>query len=81
MYAAITTRFVGPTNNRGSRIIANAGDSRRLVVGWDAALNVEGNHRAAANALRDSLGWNGQLVGGWNDTTGLWVFADRPYNA
>lgn len=53
---AITTRYLGPTNHRPSRIIAqcNAG---RLVVSWDYALNIEDNHGAAAQALIAKLGW------------------------
>lgn len=79
MYAAITTKFVGPTNVRGSRVVADAGDKRRLIVSWDHSLNSENNHRAAALALRDKLGWTGDLVGGWHENIGLWVFVDSPY--
>ena len=79
MYAAITTRYLGPTDRRGSRVVASAGDGRRLTVGWNSALNVEANHRAAALALRNKLKWTGDLVGGWHDNTGLWVFVDGPY--
>ena len=79
MYAAITTRYLGPTNFRGSRVVANAGDGRRLILEWESALNVEANHRHAAYALRDKLGWTGELIGGWNDNAGLWVFTDGPY--
>lgn len=67
MYQAIQTRYIGPTNFRGARVKAQA-DAGALVVSWDHALNAEGNHRAAAEALRTKLGWNaehyGCLIGG-----------------
>lgn len=79
MYAAITTRYLGPTDSRSSRIVASAGDGRRLTVQWNSGLNSEQNHRAGALALRNKMGWDGDLVGGWHDDTGLWVFADGPF--
>jgi len=53
--AAIRTRYIGPTNFRGSRIAVSDGGGfgwgpRRLVVGWDYALNPVENHAAAAEA-------------------------------
>ena len=60
MYArqAITTRYLVPTNHRGSRIVAKC-DAGRLVVSWDHALNTTENHAAAARALAGELGWDG----------------------
>ncbi len=60
---AITTRFVGPTNRRGSRIIARAVAGRKTVH-WDHTLNIEANHAAAARRLAESFGWHGQWFGG-----------------
>jgi len=54
---AITTTYKGPTDHNGSRVIAKC-DAGRVVVGWDHALNVIDNHKAAARALIDKLGWN-----------------------
>lgn len=64
---AITTKWAGPTNSRGSRIIATAdwGDHKhRLTVAWNYAHNVDRNHQLAAMALARKLGWHGQWVGG-----------------
>lgn len=33
-------------------------------------------HRKAAEALRDKMGWNGQLIGGSLKKTDVWVFSD-----
>ena len=61
---AIITRYLGPTNYRGSRIKARC-DAGTITVPYDyAAHSGEGVHRIAAEALRDKLGWTGRLVGG-----------------
>ena len=59
---AITTKYAGPTNTRGSRIIAKAA-AGRVSVGYDHALNLEDNHAAAAQALAEKLGWVGGNYG------------------
>ncbi len=56
MLQAITTRFIGPTNFRGSRFSATC-RAGRVIVPRDFALNANDNHIAAANALREKLGW------------------------
>ena len=75
---SITTKFVGPTDHRGSRVAAQVSDygsdmetnSRfngrpgRLVVSWNHAHNPEENHRLAAFALAKKLGWDGEWIGG-----------------
>jgi len=64
---AIVTKFFGPTNSRGSRVKAKC-QAGSVTLGWDHALNPDGNHDAAAQALASKLGWTsdayGQLVGG-----------------
>jgi len=67
MFQAIETRYLGPTNHRGSRVKAKC-QAGEVTVHWDHALNVEGNHERAAQALRDKLGWvgegYGEMIGG-----------------
>lgn len=60
---AISTRYRGPTNTRGSRIIVTA-PAGRIVVPYDHALSAYGNHAAAAQAFADRQGWGGRWVGG-----------------
>lgn len=57
---AITTRYHGPTNHRGSRIkaVCAAGS---ITIAYDYSLDEEGVHRKAAFALRDTLGWTNKL--------------------
>jgi hypothetical protein len=73
---ALQTRFVGPTNHRGSRVIVTADGgkhSKRMVVSWDHALGADGNHDAAARALATKLGWNGPWMAGDTHTGRVYV--------
>ena len=80
-YRAIRTRFAGPTNSRGSRIIADAGDrASRVTVDWDHSLNSEQNHAYGALLVTRKMGWTGEyyspLVGGAYGNAYFWVFTD-----
>lgn len=70
---AITTKYIGPTNSRGSRVKAKAA-AGSISVSWDAAKNPEDNHFAAATALANKMEWldNGWYLvgGGLPDETG-----------
>jgi hypothetical protein len=59
---AITTRYIGPTNFRGSRVKATC-QARSLTLSWDSALDSEANHDAAAVALVRKLGWDQDCYG------------------
>jgi hypothetical protein len=54
-YIAIQTRFIGPTNHKGSRyaawVIGRA--KKRVVLSADYALGLDDNHYRAAMALAD----------------------------
>lgn len=56
MLQAITTKYHGPTNTKGSRFSATC-RAGRVVVSYDYSLDANDNHIAAANALREKLGW------------------------
>ena len=64
----ILTRYLGPTNRHGSRIVASC-EARRRIFTWDYSLDVEPNHRKAAERLCAELGW-GSIVGGGSLPTG-----------
>lgn len=55
---AITTKYLGPTNHRGSRIKASAA-AGSITIAWDHALDVSANHVRAARALAEKLEWRG----------------------
>lgn len=59
---AITTKFIGPTNFRGSRIKAKC-QAASITVSWDDALGTDDNHDKAAQALASKLGWTGYAYG------------------
>jgi hypothetical protein len=76
---AISTRYSGPTNTRGSRIIATDGDGNRVSVSYDDALNSERSHAAAVRKLCQKMGWHGKLTGGHTKNGMAWVWDDDQY--
>jgi len=64
MRQAITTKYLGATDHRGSRIKATSGSGHSLTLSWDHALNSDENHIAAARALAAKLKWSGKWSGG-----------------
>jgi len=61
---AITTKYLGPTDYKGSRIKAKSARGS-LTVHYNDALNTEDNHREAAEALIAKLDW-AKLGGVWH---------------
>jgi len=67
---AITTKYLGATDFHGSRVKAKA-QAGSVTVPWDDALDVEDNHKQAADRLRFKLGWAGTWAcGALPDDTG-----------
>lgn len=60
----IQTKFLGPTNCRGSRVKAYTETKLSVTVSWDHALNPPDNHARAAKALVEKMEWGGEWVGG-----------------
>ena len=53
---AIVTKYIGPTNYRGTRISVRC-SAGRIIVPWDHSLGIVENHAAAAFTLARKLGW------------------------
>src|SRR5215471_7108661 len=72
---AITTRYLGQTNYKTSRVRAESANGQTLTLNWDNALNGDGNHRAAARALIEKYGWgkHAWFSGGMKDNSTVWV--------
>lgn len=60
---AIITKYIGPSNVRGSRIKATA-QAGSVTIGYRYELNTEENHRAAAEKLAARYGWEWCHVSG-----------------
>lgn len=73
---AIQTKYVGPTNSRGPRIIAYA-NKNRVTVPYDHASN--NPHWIAALALCKKMKWVGELVQGGTDKGEVFVFVELPF--
>lgn len=59
---AIETRYLGPTNTKPSRIVAETCNGQRLIMSVSAAEDgtdgsVESASRHVAQSLADSMGW------------------------
>ena len=70
---AIETKYLSPTNHRGSRIIAKAA-AGKVIVDWDYSLSDKENHDQAALELAKKFGWDDYesnfVMGGKPDCTG-----------
>jgi len=63
---AITTKYHGPTNARGSRISARDCDNNKVFVSYDHSLDSYENHLSAARALINKMQWkNVEVMGGY----------------
>ena len=63
---AIETKYLGPTNHRGSRVRARFGESgagMSVTLSWDDALNLDNNCRKAAEELRRRMVAEGRWGG------------------
>lgn len=71
---AIRVKYFGPSNCKGSRLIASDGDGNRKEIGYPygfSAGSVE-LYWNGAKALIEKMGWHGNWIGGY-DGEG-WVF-------
>lgn len=72
----ITTKYHGPGNVCGSRIIARTTSGERKTFAYQPALNADDNHMDAAYELAKSLKWPGTWRGGHIKGGMVWV-SDR----
>lgn len=73
---SIGVRYVGPTNYKGSRLIADDGGRNRVTVSYDYGLNHDELYASAALALMAKMGWTGTLIqgGGVGKYAAVFVF-------
>lgn len=81
MPVAIITRYIGPSNTRGARIVADAGDRRRVTIGYPHEFSGAECHFQAVKKLCAKFDWHGSFVAGATDTGYAFCFeADRQYS-
>ena len=80
MRQAIVTKYIGPTNFRGSRIKASA-YAGSVTIEYDAGLSTEANHLAAARKLAEKFKWRGKWVAGGmpSETGNVYVNLDAVF--
>jgi hypothetical protein len=59
---AITTRYYGPTNHRGSRIKASDQEGNTVCIPYPYELSYPETHHAATRMLCKNMGWTGRLA-------------------
>ena len=65
----ITTKYIGPTNYKPSRIKAVC-DGGSVTISYDYGLDPDEIHYLAADTLRRKMGWdNLQIIGSGTDIT------------
>lgn len=77
----ILTRYLGATNHRPSRIVAQC-QAGRISLAWEHGESVQNNHRAACEALRAKLGWTKvnnypAMIGGETATGYVWIYTSE----
>jgi len=75
---AIQVRYLGPTNNRGSRWKAWAHGGANVTLPYDYAMNAEDNARCAAHTLAAKLAWRSPITGSGALPNGDYVFTIAP---
>jgi hypothetical protein len=75
----ISTKYLGATNSKPSRIIAKTSSGKRISLSYDHALNDDKNHMKAAKELMTRLQWPGRMVGGHTKDGMVFVVADMAF--
>ena len=72
---AIKTTYKGPTDYKGSRIIATDEDGNKATISYPHELSGMDCHAKAAVELCNKMGWTGTLHGGGLKDCYVFVFA------
>lgn len=74
---AIFTRYLGPTNTRGSRIKAFDCEGNSATVPMDNSKRDDDSHRAAVEKLCRKMNWSGRLASGGTKDGMVFVFVEH----
>ena len=75
----ISTKYLGATNSKPSRIIAKTSSGKRISLSFDHALNENQNHMRAAQELMTRLQWSGRMIGGHTKEGMVFVVSDMAF--
>lgn len=77
----IETKYIGPSNKRGSLItaVASGNPRSRVVISYNCTLRSEDAHIEAAKTLMHKMGWEGTMIGGHTKAGMVFVFEERDY--
>jgi hypothetical protein len=70
---SIETRYIGPTQTLGGRIVATTASGHRHTHDWEHGLGIEANHYEAAKALQAKLDWEPIVAGGSTKAGFVWL--------
>lgn len=76
MFRAIFTKYLGPTDRRGSRIKAYDCEGFSVTVNINHSFSDGRNHAEAAQKLCEKMEWAGTLVSGGTKEGQVFVFID-----
>ena len=74
---SIRTRYYGPTNTKGSKIIASDGDKNSITISYPYQLNSDTAHELAAYRLMEKMDWPNELNGGEFANDQFWIMLPR----
>jgi hypothetical protein len=76
---AISTRYLGPTEQRRSQVKADDGEGNSITNAWDSSKSGVENHGQAALDLCKKMGWKGYLADGAvaGSVGTVWIFMDE----
>ncbi len=74
---AIIVRYIGPTNVKGSRIIAGDDDGNKVTIPYYHHVSRDEAYQLAAKALCEKMGWHGTLVQGSLKNAEVFVWLDE----
>ena len=75
---AITVKYLGPTNTKGTRLKAFA-NGNSITISKDYALSDKALALSAAQALCKKMNWPGHLIHGGTQETDVFVFLKSDY--
>lgn len=81
-FPAIWTKYLGPTDFKGSRVKATTIGNRSATLHWDDALDAGENHKRAALELAKRLGWTGTMIAADGGDAGyVYAFTRRTWES